>query len=432
MRYSDKPIDRGRLDLLGRAGFALEFARSIDALAVARDGFVIAVQGEWGSGKTSLIEIVCRYLRHIEMERVSNSPLGWETESVPRTVAELEQMAEVFERVEATITALDGHYRYSGAVRAPQDTRWRTIRARLDTDEEAEIADRYWRIRQQADVQARTLVLRSSPWLISGRAELASALLSDLARAIGERLGNDVKEALGALLRRLSEFAPVVGAGLDIASHGLGLGALTRVGSSWSAKVAERLMSGPTLDDLRNQLRKLLVNLKDRKIMIIVDDLDRLTPSDALEMVSVVKSLGDLPNVVYLLSYDEAKLDELIRIAIQTDGHEFMEKIVQYPVRLPLIEVDDLARMIDVDLDAILPDPSQEDQERLGLAWHYVLRQYLRTPRDVRRLVNSFAVAMSGLADYTDPVDPLILECFRLFEPSAYSYIRTHIAELWE
>jgi predicted KAP-like P-loop ATPase len=109
-----------------------------------------------------------------------------------------------------------------------------------------------------------------------------------------------------------------------------------------------------------------------------------------------------------------------------------MEKIVQYPVRLPIIAVDDLARMIDVDLDVILPNPTEEDSQRIPIAWHYIIQQYVTTPRDVRRLVNSFAVAMSGLADHTDPVDLLVLECLRLFDPAVYSEIRTHIAELWE
>jgi len=87
--------------------------------------------------------------------------------------------------------------------------------------------------------------------------------------------------------------------------------------------------------------------------------------------------------------------------------------------------------MIDVDLETILTKPAEEDKRRVAIAWHYILVQYLRTPRDIRRLINSFAVAMSGLADYTDPADLLVLECLRLFDPAVYSYIRTHIADLW-
>ena len=68
MRYSDRPITRPGDDALGRSGFALEVARSIDNLTIANEGFVMALVGEWGSGKTSVIELIVRYLRHIEME----------------------------------------------------------------------------------------------------------------------------------------------------------------------------------------------------------------------------------------------------------------------------------------------------------------------------------------------------------------------------
>ena len=52
MRYGDRPIVRPGEDALGRSGFALELARSIDNLSVSADGFVMGLVGEWGSGKT--------------------------------------------------------------------------------------------------------------------------------------------------------------------------------------------------------------------------------------------------------------------------------------------------------------------------------------------------------------------------------------------
>jgi hypothetical protein len=105
VRFSDRPIKRPSEDLLGRAGFALELARAIDRLAVASDGFVIALLGEWGSGKTSVIELIVRYLRHIEMERASKHALLGEAQPFPVTLDQLERMSEPFERIEARIRA---------------------------------------------------------------------------------------------------------------------------------------------------------------------------------------------------------------------------------------------------------------------------------------------------------------------------------------
>jgi hypothetical protein len=45
---------------------------------------------------------------------------------------------------------------------------------------------------------------------------------------------------------------------------------------------------------------------------VALNDLDRPNPFEALEMVPVVKNLADLPNVIYLLSYNEVWFDHLI------------------------------------------------------------------------------------------------------------------------
>jgi hypothetical protein len=103
MLYSDRPISSPRQDVLGRAGFALELATAIDKLPLTRDGFVMALLGEWGSGKSSVIELIVRYLRHIEMARASNSPILGDLEPDPKNLDDLEKMSEVYEKVEPRV-----------------------------------------------------------------------------------------------------------------------------------------------------------------------------------------------------------------------------------------------------------------------------------------------------------------------------------------
>lgn len=58
MEYSlDKPIDNENQDLLHRNEFAKHFAKDIVMLS-DRNNFTIALNGSWGSGKTSLINLI--------------------------------------------------------------------------------------------------------------------------------------------------------------------------------------------------------------------------------------------------------------------------------------------------------------------------------------------------------------------------------------
>lgn len=427
MQYSDRPISNPGEDVFGRAGFALQLARSIDQLIVGKDGFVLAIHGEWGSGKTSAIELIVRFLRHLEMERASQFSLMGESAPVPQSLNELENAALAFDLVKDRIQSID--FLNLDFTKTQRSHRLDLFRSWLKDAEKANLADRYWRILLKIEEQPRTIVIRFSPWLVAGRTELAVALLSELARALSEKLGNEVNHAFAAVLQRLSDFAPAIGAGLD-ATTTIGAGRLFASGLQLSEKIASKLATGPTLDEVRNRLKITLREIPNRQILVVIDDLDRLTPSEAVEMVSLVKSLGDLPNVIYLLGYDERNLTRLIKKSLRLDGYEFLKKIVQYSVQLPPIPQEDLSRLLDNDLAKILGDLPEDDRTRLSETWFLIFRHYLRTPRDVRLFINSVTVAASQGLEHVDPIDLILVELMRLHEPDVYWWIRENLSEI--
>lgn len=374
MRHSDRPITNPEDDVLSRSDFALALARSIDQLTVAKDGFVIGLVGGWGAGKSSVVELTLRHLLHCEMARVAD-------EGDP-SLEGLEKMSKKFSRVAPVIEAMIANK--MNVDLWERNHREREFLRASANPEDAQLAFEYWRLKRLVEDNPRNIVVRFSPWLFPGRAELASALMSDLARAVGEQLGNEVKQAFASVLGRLAQAGPIVGAATDIFT-GTGVGGFLASGVDISDKLAKRLTTGPTLEDVRERLRRALRALGEKKVLVVIDDLDRLTPAEAVEMVSLLKGLGDLPNVVYLLCYDEDRLADLIETELSLDGKEFLHKIVQYPVHLPPLDTIDISRLLDADLQELLPTLQPSDQKRLGNAWFLVLRFYLRTPRDVRR-----------------------------------------------
>ena len=201
MKFSDRPISRPDQDAFGRAKFASFLATAIDNLpvsTVAKDGYIIAVHGKWGAGKTSTVELAIRYLRHIEMERASHIALPPNRDSNPRTRDELEVMARTFEQIEGRILSIENQNK--DPTRWEPSSRFKEFLKWLGSEESARVADYYWQLKVYVDKNPRTLVVRFSPWIFSGRVELASALLSELARTLGQRLGPDVRAAFGQVL----------------------------------------------------------------------------------------------------------------------------------------------------------------------------------------------------------------------------------------
>ena len=71
--FADNPISTASEDLLQRSKFVERIVREIDMID-ASQGYVMAVMGQWGSGKTSVLNLVKESLRNKEMLVVDYNP----------------------------------------------------------------------------------------------------------------------------------------------------------------------------------------------------------------------------------------------------------------------------------------------------------------------------------------------------------------------
>ena len=74
MNYStDRPIDTGEQDLLGRLSFSNQLGKAIYEYD-GKDGLVIGLFGKWGTGKTSVINMAANEINKLA-ENDENKPL---------------------------------------------------------------------------------------------------------------------------------------------------------------------------------------------------------------------------------------------------------------------------------------------------------------------------------------------------------------------
>src|SRR5690606_16517168 len=98
------------------------------------------------------------------------------------------------------------------------------------------------------------------------------------------------------------------------------------------------------------------------RFIILIDDLDRLEPHQAVEVVRLVRSVADFPNVAYVLCYDRAILGHALEIGLSVkDGDLFLQKIVQLTFALPMPEPFDLRLSLRKKLIALFKQVSGRD-----------------------------------------------------------------------
>lgn len=262
-----------------------------------------------------------------------------------------------------------------------------------------------------------TAVISFNPWLFSGTEQLVEHFFAELSGQLeaigGDQLGKVTKALRGygrvvAPLRYLPYVGEIARASSDAASD---LGGALGSGEAASAQIQAA------------KLKKRLIDL-ERPIVVMVDDIDRLRKEEIVDVVRLVRLVGDFPNLIYLLAFDLGEVESALGDS-REDGRAYLDKIVHISHSLPPVRPEELTLVLQASLSEAIPEPSayRFDRERLvDLFWTEV-RPMFTNVRDIRRYVNVLATTLALLGDEVDLADILALEALRLFEPEAFEAI---------
>ena len=90
------------------------------------------------------------------------------------------------------------------------------------------------------------------------------------------------------------------------------------------------------------------------RILVIIDDIDRLDHDEARQLFTVIKALADFPFVTYLLAFDRKAAVQAIERDSGLPGARYLEKIIQVPFEIPLIDRSALQHALSARLDTVL------------------------------------------------------------------------------
>lgn len=180
-----------------------------------------------------------------------------------------------------------------------------------------------------------------------------------------------------------------------------------------------------SVEDLKAEIGESLSN-KEKKILVIIDDIDRLASDEITQLFKVIKSIADLPYITYLLCFDKKVVVKSLDKFQGLPGEAYLEKIVQVPFELPLPDKALLRKLFFEDLNSILEPLNQEiwDATHWGNVFHEGVDPFISSPRDVNRLVNALKATYPAVENEVNPVDFVAIETLRVFCPEVYGIIR--------
>jgi predicted KAP-like P-loop ATPase len=322
---ADKPLSEPQDDRLGYASFAQHLADSVGRLTPP-EGFVVALYGPWGTGKTTLLQFIEHFLR-------------------------------------------------------------------------------------EKSIDEQPIFIHFNPWWFSGHEDLTRQFFYELQVTLHGKLkivGNELR----GYLADFSEL--VAGAPIPFASAGRPVSTVLR----------------PKTEDVPDVKGKIasLLKKQQHQILVIMDDIDRLTAEEIRQIFRLMKAVADFPKVTYLLAFDREIIIRALEAAQEVRGEAYLEKVIQLPLEIPLPDKNKLEDLLLGRLNALLAGTPKTlfDQNYWEKVYDEGIRPFINTPRDVIRLTNVLAVTYPAVRGEVNPVDFMAMEALRAFYPAVYDIIHKH------
>lgn len=275
----------------------------------------------------------------------------------------------------------------------------------------------------------KPLIIKFAPWSYSDKDNLIGLFFQSLRNKIenpikakfylSDKKKKKIKEAtelMGEYAKRFCGITTMLGA--------------NPVAASYLKIFAEAIgVSGtiPTwfpdqdLEKAKNKLDKKLKKL-NKKIIVVIDDIDRLTNPQIRDIFQLVKQVADFSNIVYVLVMDKEVVCSALEKVHNMDGNEYLEKIVQVPFELPEIRKGSLHNILRDRINKIV-NGHVSNEEYYASILRNCVEPYVNTMRDVNRLINIFQFKYEALNKETLPEDLLAITILEVLEPKLYKWI---------
>lgn len=170
---------------------------------------------------------------------------------------------------------------------------------------------------------------------------------------------------------------------------------------------------------------KSLIEKKNKKIVVFVDDVDRLDNSEIIELLRLIRDTANFPNLFFVVAFDRNYVVNAIKDFNDYKSERYLEKIFQVEINLPYFKKHALSDLL-FDLVKKRINDSENDlfNKFNEIKDRSFFIKYLETARDVNKLVNSFILHKAIIQDFLNLEDFLKIELVKLKYPDVYKDLK--------
>lgn len=280
-------------------------------------------------------------------------------------------------------------------------------------------------ILNQPGAAHQPLIVHFNPWLVGEKDVLLRHFLSRIAGAINlsdhSRDGKKVAKEIKAYSKAFDLVKLIPGAEPWTS---LIKSVFNAVGDA-TGSIAE--YKTPDIEAYKQKVEEALRQFQ-RPIIVFIDDIDRLFPNEVFEMVRIIKAVGELPHVGYVLAWDSAYVSSALeKLGVPYAG-SYLDKVVQIRMPLPSLSLSARRKLINDALDELAPEALvprfKAHGQRLSGLYYSGLRELLDQPRDMARVFNAVRMIEPPLRGEIVFADILGLAALSVKAPAVFELLR--------
>ena len=278
---------------------------------------------------------------------------------------------------------------------------------------------------EESETRRALTIIDFNPWMFSGSNQLVDFFFTQ----IGAELKVKNESRLGKIADWLGQYAGILKPAAQVIRlpGGSAVGEVIAAGINGLAGTTSADRSAQKVkDDITEALSKL-----EKPIVVVIDDIDRLTKIEIREIFKLVRLTASFPNIIYLLAFDKKYVEQ----ALSEDGisgRAYLEKIVLMSFDVPQASEKLLRTHALAELERILTPVTNAtlDEDRWPWVYLEVIEPLLSNIRDMTRYAISAKQTIKDLGAKIDLVDLLAMEALRLFCPEIFRHLPTLRNEL--
>lgn len=243
-------------------------------------------------------------------------------------------------------------------------------------------------------------IIHFSPWHLSANNDIMSAFFDQLSKHIAL---NDMQ--LFELICKYSNYI---------------------IGETRSTALLHFLKEESQPTELYNKI-SMILSERSKRMVIIIDDIDRLQGKEILEVFKIIRGSANFPNIIFIVAYDkDYVMNSISTLSIDTK-ERFIEKFFQTEFYLPQYTLDKIADYILQQANLFMTENDYNIFKDKYIEYDSILYQTkphedcIRNLRDAKRWLNAIKLEYSLLKEEVSICDLADVILLKLYFPCIYN-----------